>query len=149
MGFLEGLNLFTRRLKTTAERSAEINNAHRQNLEQQKENIRKKELEKGVPYEIRKGDNLTLISKATGISIYDLSKDNGIKNQDSINAGDTIFFKRHPEKWEAINSPELNEMTDGNFDWQEGILRDLEDADLLRYRKVADFGAKDYLKYQE
>ena len=98
-----------------------------------------------VNYTIRKGDNLTTISKATGIPVSILAKDNNIKNFDYIKAGETIALRYHPESWEAFNSPEMNEMFP-NIDDQARYFDEI-DADMTaRYTQVQREGAQEAAK---
>lgn len=109
---------------------------------------RERELNEGVPYVVRQGDNLTKISQATGISIYDLVNDNGIKDKNVINAGDTIFFQHHHKPEDAINSESMNEDFPNMAD-QGYYLDAVEDAALERFHNVSEKGVQEYLKNKD
>ena len=86
-----------------------------------------------VKYTIRSGDTLNTISKATGIPVSILAKDNNLKNPDKIIAGQAIDLCYHPEDWEVINGAEMNEWMPNH-------------ADQVRYFEEMDAYTKD--KYE-
>ncbi len=98
-----------------------------------------------VAYTIRKGDNLDTISKATGIPVSILAKDNNIKNTNLIKAGETIFLNYHPEPDEAFNSAEMNEMFP-NMDDQARYFEEMDRYTTNRYETVNNYGAQEYVK---
>ena len=95
-------------------------------------------------YVIRKGDTLSTISKATGINIFDLAKDNNIKDVNKIKAGDTISLNYHPEEWETINGHEMNEIMPNPSDQVEYFAR-MDAHTQARYDKVAKDGAQKHI----
>ena len=97
-----------------------------------------------VNYIVRKGDNLTTISKATGIPISTLAKDNNIKDVNKINIGQLLTLNYHPEKWEAINSYEMNEMYPNHAD-QVAFFEEMDLATEDRYNRVAKDGAQKHI----
>ena len=141
------LKIWERRLKIS-ERQLKMEERRLEMYKKGAELQKEKELNEGVPYEVQKGDNLTKISEATGISIHDLAKDNNIKDVNKINAGDTIFFQHHHKPEDAINSDSMNEDFPNMAD-QGYYLDAVEDAALERFHEVADKGAQQYLKDEE
>ena len=97
-----------------------------------------------VNYLVRKGDNLTTISKATGIPVSILAKDNNIKNPDKIQIGQLLTLNYHPEKWEAINSYEMNEMYPNHAD-QVAFFERMDADTEQRYNQVAKDGAQKHI----
>lgn len=97
-----------------------------------------------VNYIVRKGDNLTTISKATGIPISILAKDNNIKDVNKINIGQLLTLNYHPEKGEAINSSEMNEMYPNHAD-QVAFFERMDQATENRYNRIAKDGAQKHI----
>ena len=50
--------------------------------------------DEGFYYTVKKGDTLTSISKAQGVSLYNLKRLNKIKNPDTIEIGQQLFIPR-------------------------------------------------------
>lgn len=99
-----------------------------------------------VNYQIREGDTLETISKASGIPVPILAKDNNIKDANKINEGETIFLRYHPADWEAFNSPEMNEMFP-NMNDQARYFDQIDAEETARYNKIAQEGAQQYVKH--
>ena len=97
-----------------------------------------------VNYTVREGDNLTTISKATGIPISILAEDNNINDVNKINIGQLLTLNYHPEKWEAINSSEMNEMYPNHAD-QVAFFERMDQATENRYNRVAKDGAQKHI----
>lgn len=98
-----------------------------------------------VNYTIRKGDTLETISKASGIPVSILAKDNGIKDINKIGEGENLFLRYHPEDWEAFNSPEMNEMFP-NMDDQARYFDEIDAFETARYNQISKEGAQEYVK---
>ena len=98
-----------------------------------------------VNYKNRPGDTLETISKATGLPVSILAKDNKIKDVDKIGAGEVISLRYHPEAYEAFNSPEMNEMFP-NMDDQARYFDEIDAERTAHYNQVAKDGAQEYLK---
>ncbi len=96
-----------------------------------------------VNYKIRRGDTLETISKATGIPISILAKDNNIKDVNKIGTGEVIVLRYHPDDSESFNSPEMNEMFPNLNDQADYFDRvDAERKD--HYSRIAQIGAQEY-----
>lgn len=97
-----------------------------------------------VNYTVRKGDNLNTISKATGIPVSILAKDNYIKDINKINVGQVLVFNYHPESWEAINSNEMNDWMPNPAD-QTAYFEQMDKAIEARYKQIAKDGAQKHI----
>ena len=98
-----------------------------------------------VAYTVRKGDTLDKISKASGIPISILVKDNGIKNPDEILIGQPIWLNYHPESWESFNSKEMNEMFP-NMNDQAIYFEQMDAETAQKYNQINTMGAQEYVK---
>ena len=98
-----------------------------------------------VAYTVRKGDTLEKISKASGIPVSVLAKDNNIKNPDAIMTGQPINLNYHPEPWESINSSEMNEMFP-NLDDQVRYFDEMDAETARKYNQINSMGAQEYVK---
>ena len=97
-----------------------------------------------VTYTVKKGDDLTTISKATGIPISILANDNGIENINEIYTGQKLTLNYHPEEWEAINSDIMNERYPNHAD-QVAFFEEMDRATEDRYNRVAKDGAQKHI----
>lgn len=97
-----------------------------------------------VKYHIRQGDTLTTISKATGIPVSILAKDNNIQDANKIQTGQVIDLNYHPENWEKINSPEMNDFMPNPAD-QEQYFIEKDGATQFRYEQVDRDGAQKHI----
>lgn len=97
-----------------------------------------------VNYTVRKGDNLYTISKATGIPVAILAKDNNIKDTNKINIGQVLVFNYHPESWESINSSEMNDWMPNPAD-QVTYFEQMDRAIEARFKQIAKDGAQKHI----
>lgn len=97
-----------------------------------------------VKYHIRQGDTLNTISKATGIPVSILAKDNNIKDVNKIQTGQVIDLNYHPEAWETINNPELNKFMPNPADQQE-YFTEMDGATQYRYEQIDRDGAQKHI----
>lgn len=97
-----------------------------------------------VNYTVRKGDNFSTISKATGIPISILAKDNNIIDINKIKIGQVLVFNYHPESWETINGSEMNEWMPNPAD-QDAYFEQMDRATEMRYQRVAKDGAQKHI----
>ena len=98
-----------------------------------------------VAYTIRKGDNLETISKATGIPVSILAKDNNIKDPNNIKAGESLWLNYHPEPDETFNSTEMNEMFP-NMNDQARYFEEMDNYTTAKYNAATKEGAQEYVK---
>lgn len=99
-----------------------------------------------VNYKIRKGDTLETISKATGIPVSILAKDNNIEDINKIGVGEIISFNYHPPMSEHPDSPEMADAFPMDFTYRyRNEYLDAKDAEIkARYDEVARNGAQQY-----
>ena len=97
-----------------------------------------------VQYTVRNGDNLTTISKATGIPISILAKDNNIPDIDKIYTGQILTFNYHPEEWETSYTPETHYVFQNRGDVSE-FLSEMDQETEDRYKRIAKDGAQKHL----
>lgn len=97
-----------------------------------------------VKYTVRSGDTLNTISKATGIPISILAKDNNLKNPDKIQTGQVIDLRYHPEDWEAVNSDEMNAIMPNPAD-QERYFEEMDAYTKNRYETINRDGAQKHI----
>ena len=97
-----------------------------------------------VKYTVRKGDNLTTISKATGIPIPYLAKDNNIKDVNKLTIGQLLTLNYHPEEWERINGSEMNELFPNPAD-QVAYFDNKDIVTKDKYERVARDGAQKHI----
>ena len=100
-------------------------------------------------YVVRPGDNLTIISQATGIPIAVLAQDNKstIKDPNVLRVGQAIDLRYHPDDSETINSPEMRAMFSSIWD-QMNYLKHQDTYTQMRYDMVVREGAQAYFKKQ-
>ena len=97
-----------------------------------------------VNYTVRKGDNLATISKATGIPVAILAKDNNIKDINKINIGQVLIFNYHPESWETINNNSMNDWMPNPAD-QVAFFEEMDRNTEMRYKQIAKDGAQKHI----
>ena len=95
-------------------------------------------------YIVRPGDNLTIISKATGIPISILAKDNQLKDPNLLYAGQKLIFQYHPEPEESFNSPEMNAMYPNPAD-QKAYFEKEDAYTQMRYNQIVEDGAQKHI----
>ena len=97
-----------------------------------------------VKYHIRQGDTLNTISKATGIPVSILAKDNNIQDINKIQTGQVINLNYHPESWETINGEEMNSFMPNPAD-QEAYFEEMDGRTQSRYEQVDRDGAQKHI----
>ena len=97
-----------------------------------------------VHYKVRKGDTLETISKATGIPVSVLAKDNKLKDPNRIAVGQNLVLQYHPASWERINGSEMNEMFPNPAD-QEAYFEQMDAATEAKYNAIAKDGAQKHI----